>query len=246
MSRHGRKVPTSFYHRFTKDVAEFAARHAKSRVVSVLEGGYSARALSSGAFAHLIGLAGIPTDKVSEEWWSLENLVKLEKATKPSARRTSASTSAASEPWINRTLTLLTELDTMPIKSSNSKPGTIVPIAPFERMTLRERKLPTPTQSPQNTRKKQQHTLDASAPAPKKSISTVRQSPTNRKVPAAGETDVNSKNGVSEAPLVVKPDPEGVTDSLATLTSAGEAEELEPKKVKKVILHVKSPSQRGS
>jgi histone deacetylase HOS3 len=77
MSRHGRRVPTSFYHKFTKDVTEFAAKYARSRVVSVLEGGYSARALTSGAFAHLIGLAGIPSEKVTEEWWSVENLIKV-------------------------------------------------------------------------------------------------------------------------------------------------------------------------
>lgn len=77
MSRHGRKVPTSFYYRFTKDINDFAAKYAKSRVVSVLEGGYSSRALSSGAFAHLIGLTNVPNDKVSEEWWSLDNLIKV-------------------------------------------------------------------------------------------------------------------------------------------------------------------------
>jgi hypothetical protein len=77
MSRHGRTVPTSFYYRFTKDVAEFAAKYARSRVVSVLEGGYSARALCSGAFAHLIGLAQLPAESVSEEWWSLDNLIKV-------------------------------------------------------------------------------------------------------------------------------------------------------------------------
>ena len=39
MSRHGRKVPASFYHRFTEDAAFVAERHAQGRIISVLEGG---------------------------------------------------------------------------------------------------------------------------------------------------------------------------------------------------------------
>lgn len=77
MSRHGRTVPTSFYYKFTEEVGKFAAKYAKNRVVSVLEGGYSSRALSSGAFAHLVGLADVPASSVVEEWWSLDNLVKV-------------------------------------------------------------------------------------------------------------------------------------------------------------------------
>jgi len=250
MSRHGRKVPTSFYHRFTHDIAEFAAKHARSRVVSVLEGGYSSRALSSGAFAHVIGLSAIPPEKVQEEWWSLENLVKLEKATKPSARRTSASASAASEPWIERTLALLSELDTTPIKPPSSKRGTSVPIVPFGKMTLRERKPPTPVQSPQTLRKQQQQqTASASTSASKKPQSTARQSPPNRKEVSAGEGSLSSKHGVSGSPsVVVKPDPEDVTAPLAAPLSAGadQGEGLQPKTVKKVILHVNPPSQGGT
>jgi histone deacetylase HOS3 len=47
--------------------------------VSVLEGGYSDRALTSGAMAHLCGLAdaGVFGDKIDESWWSVDNLVKV-------------------------------------------------------------------------------------------------------------------------------------------------------------------------
>ena len=37
----------------------------------MLEGGYSDKALASGALAHLSGLSGLP---YTPEWWSEENL----------------------------------------------------------------------------------------------------------------------------------------------------------------------------
>ena len=58
MSRHGRHVPASFYYRFAKDVRALADRQARGRVVSVLEGGYSDRALIAGGLAWLTGLVG--------------------------------------------------------------------------------------------------------------------------------------------------------------------------------------------
>ena len=48
MSRHGAKVPTSFYTRFAQDVSNFAETHSTGKLVAVLEGGYSLRALSTG------------------------------------------------------------------------------------------------------------------------------------------------------------------------------------------------------
>lgn len=79
MSRHNRKVPTSFYYRFARDVCAFSDRYACGKVVSVLEGGYSDRALISGAMAHLSGLVYDSPwgGKVDEDWWNKENLVKV-------------------------------------------------------------------------------------------------------------------------------------------------------------------------
>ena len=77
MSRHGRTVPTSFYHRFTVDACEFADRYAQGRLVSVLEGGYSDRALASGAMAYLCGLANPAEGKVNEQWWNVDSLEKV-------------------------------------------------------------------------------------------------------------------------------------------------------------------------
>jgi histone deacetylase HOS3 len=59
MQRHGANVPTEFYARFTRDVVRLAEEEDTSvegRVISVLEGGYSDRALTSGVLSHLSGL----------------------------------------------------------------------------------------------------------------------------------------------------------------------------------------------
>jgi histone deacetylase HOS3 len=49
MSRHGAKVPTCFFSRFARDVTDFAKVHARGKLLAVLEGGYSQRALCSGS-----------------------------------------------------------------------------------------------------------------------------------------------------------------------------------------------------
>ncbi len=59
MQRHKVNVPTDFYARFTSDVVKLAEEEGlgvEGRVVSVLEGGYSDRALTSGVLSHLCGL----------------------------------------------------------------------------------------------------------------------------------------------------------------------------------------------
>lgn len=67
MQRHQVNVPTDFYARFTRDVvrmAEEAGLGVGGRVISVLEGGYSDRALMSGVLSHLSGLTSM--DRLSE------------------------------------------------------------------------------------------------------------------------------------------------------------------------------------
>ena len=59
MQRHKVNVPTDFYAKFTADVVQMANEEglgADGRVISVLEGGYSDRALTSGILSHLSGL----------------------------------------------------------------------------------------------------------------------------------------------------------------------------------------------
>lgn len=61
MQRHKVNVPTEFYSKFTADIVRLAEEEGLStdgRVISVLEGGYSDRALSSGTLSHLVGLVG--------------------------------------------------------------------------------------------------------------------------------------------------------------------------------------------
>ena len=59
MQRHQVNVPTDFYARFTRDIVAMADEGGlgvDGRVISVLEGGYSDRALMSGVLSHLSGL----------------------------------------------------------------------------------------------------------------------------------------------------------------------------------------------
>ncbi|PWY69855.1 Arginase/deacetylase [Aspergillus sclerotioniger CBS 115572] len=61
MQRHQVNVPTDFYARFTADVVRMASEEGlgtDGRIISVLEGGYSNRALTSGILSHLSGLGG--------------------------------------------------------------------------------------------------------------------------------------------------------------------------------------------
>ncbi|RGP76155.1 histone deacetylase hos3 [Fusarium longipes] len=70
MQRHKVNVPTEFYARIAQDVVKLAAEeglHVDGRVVSVLEGGYSDRALCSGIMSHLSGLAGDQTSEQSPD-----------------------------------------------------------------------------------------------------------------------------------------------------------------------------------
>ncbi|KXJ86185.1 histone deacetylase domain-domain-containing protein [Microdochium bolleyi] len=74
MQRHKVNVPTEFYARLTRDVVKIASEEGLSvegRVISVLEGGYSDRALYSGVLSHLGGLAATdsinPKDEIKPE-----------------------------------------------------------------------------------------------------------------------------------------------------------------------------------
>lgn len=65
MQRHQVNVPTDFYARFTRDVVKMSEEEGlgvNGRVISVLEGGYSDRALMSGILSHLSGLTTITND----------------------------------------------------------------------------------------------------------------------------------------------------------------------------------------
>lgn len=65
MQRHKVNVPTEFYARFTADVVRMSQEDGlgvDGRVISVLEGGYSDRALMSGVLSHISGLGSESVD----------------------------------------------------------------------------------------------------------------------------------------------------------------------------------------
>ncbi|KAJ3558957.1 hypothetical protein NM688_g627 [Phlebia brevispora] len=136
MSRHARHVPTSFYRRFARDALRFAEAHSGGRLLSVLEGGYSDRALTSGVMSWLAGLAEGPNQSVpvDESWWKVENLVALEKAIKK--RRGGRNSVSPAEPWLQRTQEIFASIDTAP------KHATPVSVVPPLRMALRDRTRP--------------------------------------------------------------------------------------------------------
>ena len=76
MQRHKVNVPTEFYARFTQDIVELAkeVEGCGGRVISVLEGGYSDRALCSGVLSHLSGLCATPITAKTNGFDSLMSL----------------------------------------------------------------------------------------------------------------------------------------------------------------------------
>ena len=171
MQRHGKHVPPAFYHRFATDTIQLASEVCSGKVISLLEGGYSDRALTSAAMAHILGLACAPCDSTL---WHIDQLVALEKAAKKAAvakaapsRRKVADTGA---PWLSdavglwRMLTLklprvqIREEDDAANLSSHSLPAT---------RTLRSRNRPTSTATAASTpvAKRVATTIPASAPA---------------------------------------------------------------------------------
>ena len=70
MQRHKVNVPTEFYASFTRDVVDLAQEAdlaCDGRVISVLEGGYSDRALCSGVLSHLSGLCATPVEAATKQ-----------------------------------------------------------------------------------------------------------------------------------------------------------------------------------
>lgn len=67
MQRHGKNVPTEFYTLFTRDSVRLAEDFCDGKLMSVLEGGYSDRALTTGVIAHLAGMTDHLGDGIEHE-----------------------------------------------------------------------------------------------------------------------------------------------------------------------------------
>jgi histone deacetylase HOS3 len=81
MQRHKVNVPTDFYARFTADVVKLAEGEGlgvDGRVISVLEGGYSDRALTSGVLSHVCGLTDGQTHTMPANGNMASNSIKVE------------------------------------------------------------------------------------------------------------------------------------------------------------------------
>ena len=87
MQRHGYCLPTEFFHRFTRDAIKLAEDHTNGKLLSVFEGGYSDRAITSGVFAHMTGMAdGQYSSAEVNSWWTPSRLLQLEKTFKKPAK----------------------------------------------------------------------------------------------------------------------------------------------------------------
>lgn len=136
MSRHLRNVPTSFYRRFARDAVDFAASFARGKVLAVLEGGYSDRALASSTASFLTGLvvasgavearAGSASIEADDEWWSEATLKKLEKACSVAKSRRAAGppalvgADASAAAWLSRTVDIFRHLEDVVATSSKA------------------------------------------------------------------------------------------------------------------------------
>ncbi|RKF72681.1 putative histone deacetylase domain-containing protein [Golovinomyces cichoracearum] len=68
MQRHKVNVPTDFYARLTRDVVRLASEEetaVEGRIISVLEGGYSDKALITGVLSHISGMAAKDSNQIS-------------------------------------------------------------------------------------------------------------------------------------------------------------------------------------
>lgn len=153
MQRHSVNVPTDFYARFTADVVKLAMEEdtaCEGRVISVLEGGYSDRALTSGVLSHVAGLCHARTsDKTSvassqptcnPEWWSHENLQALEQHISPALPPVQKKVKGGLVPTYASPTTSFSHKVVDPEKFSKSASETMryVPAAGDEQPPLRE------------------------------------------------------------------------------------------------------------
>ena len=204
MQRHGYNLPTHFYQRFACDTIDLANRYAAGKILSVLEGGYADRAITSGSYAFMVGLSGVSeesVDHMSREWWSVQRLALLEKCAKKTAPQTKSNQSSADHDvrWVSDTVSLATRL--FPASFLATDPS-IDPalLVGTPRVGLRERKKPTmPSTAPPSAVKKRQQRV--ATPRARKSMSaneTFVQESDAPPVPAAVNREASPGAGLSK------------------------------------------------
>jgi histone deacetylase HOS3 len=188
MQRHGYNLPTHFYQRFASDAIALADRYTSGKILSVLEGGYADRAITSGTFAYMVGLAGATEKSVDgkdPQWWSVPRLTMLEKCSKKLPAIKNHSPVDADARWITDTVSLAARLMPTVFLSTDNPIDPAIFATP--RMGLRERKKPMlPSTAPPSTVKKRQQRV---------------ATPRNRKSMTANESFIQD----ADAPPVPKP-----------------------------------------
>ncbi|ORX41060.1 histone deacetylase domain-domain-containing protein [Kockovaella imperatae] len=224
MQRHDRRVPTSFFSRYTRDIVKFANQYTQGKIVSVLEGGYSDRALTSAAMGHIIGML----DRSGEaSWWSETELVNIERATKK--KRTGPLAPFPKEvshiPYLHRTHALLGHFEGT---SAENLSATSTPQQ--SRMALRERKAAygeiQETTPPAPARRARGRGVSTPAGAPRAKASETATTPSGRKSRAV--TPARSSIPVNHDPMPeIKREPRDTAPPLPTsLTAKLEASSL--------------------
>ena len=173
MQRHGYNLPTHFYQRFACDSIDLADRYASGKILSVLEGGYADRAITSGSFAYMVGLTGITessVDRKSWEWWSLPRLAMLEKGWKKAVpiKLNHGTQNDNDVRWVSQSLNLAAQLLPAAFVPTDQTPVDQALLA-TPRVGLRERKKPViPTTAPPSAVKKR--TQRVATPRARKSM----------------------------------------------------------------------------
>ena len=203
MQRHGYNLPTHFYQRFACDSINLADRYASGKILSVLEGGYADRAITSGSFAYMIGLSGVTESSVNRkswEWWSVPRLTMLEKGSKKPVTKTSQGTEVDSDTrWVSQSLSIASQL--LPAAFVPSDNITVDPaLLTTPRVGLRERKKPVlPATAPPSAVKKRQQRV--ATPRARKSMigtETFVQDTEVPPVPAILERETSPGTGLSK------------------------------------------------
>jgi histone deacetylase HOS3 len=216
MQRHGYNLPTHFYQRFAGDAIELADRYCSGKILSVLEGGYADRAITSGTFSYIIGLSGVTeksVDRKSSQWWSVPRLTMLEKYSKKLPMKNHTSPTDTDSLWITKTVSLATRLLPSVFLSTDTAIDPALLATP--RMGLRERKKAIiPSTAPPSAVKKRQQRV--ATPRTRKSMTaneTFIQDADAPPVPKSFEREMSPGTGLAtmmQTMNIANGEPEGL------------------------------------